>query len=165
MHRDFVDDLLDQWATERPGIGVSSLGVVVRIQALAKLLQQRTDRALKAHGLRHWEYDVLSVLRRQGAPFELPITEIADAAMLTSGAMTTRIDGLEDRGLVRRVQSKVDRRSTLVRLTKRGLALVDEAIHTRLSDSTDALAAMNTDDRRQLAALLRNLMLQIDTRS
>ena len=162
MKRDFVDDLLDQWATERPGTEVSSLGVVVRIQALAKLLQQRTDRALKAHGLKHWEYDVLSVLRRQGAPFELPVTEIATAALLTSGAMTTRIDGLEKRGLVRRVQSKLDRRSMLVRLTKRGIALVDKAIDTRLSDSTDALAAMTTDDRRQLAAALRNLIIEID---
>lgn len=161
MNRDFVDELLDQWALERPGIDVSSLGVVVRIQALSKLLQQRTDQALKAHKLKHWEYDVLSVLRRQGEPFELPVTEIADAALLTSGAMTTRIDGLEKRGLVRRLQSNEDRRSMLVRLTRRGIDVVDQAIDTRLADSTDVLSAIDGRERRQLAASLRSLILEI----
>ena len=79
MKKDIVDELLDQWATERPKMNVSSLGVVVRVQMLAKLLQQRTAAALDQHNLKHWEYDVLSVLRRQGEPFELPATEIADA--------------------------------------------------------------------------------------
>ena len=95
MQEDIVDQLLREWGDEHPDMDTRALGIVVRIQVLAKLLQQRTTAALKRHGLKHWEYDVLSVLRRQGKPFELPATEIADAAMLTSGAMSTRIDGLE----------------------------------------------------------------------
>ena len=117
MNNDTVDELLMQWAHERPKMDVAPLGVVVRIQMLAKLLQRRTTAALKKHGLKHWEYDVLSVLRRQGEPFELSASEIADAALLTSGAMTTRLDGLERRGMVRRRASKADRRSVLVRIT------------------------------------------------
>lgn len=160
MPKDIIDNLLDQWATERPGIDVSSLGVVVRIQVLAKLQQQSATAALKKHGLKLWEYDVLSVLRRQGKPFELPSTEIADAALLTSGAMTTRIDGLEDRGLVLRRRSKNDKRSTLVRLSARGKALVDRAIKTRLDDANEFLLEMPAKDRNMLAALLRNLIVE-----
>ena len=159
INKDIVDELLKQWAEERPGIDVSPLGVVVRIQMLAKLLQQRTTRALKAHDLKLWEYDVLTVLRRQGKPFEMPATEIAGQALLSSGAMTTRIDGLEERGLVSRRRSKEDRRSMLVRLTARGIAVVDGAIESRISDSEDVLAGIPEASRRKLSAALRELML------
>jgi len=157
-----VDQLLTQWAAERPMMNVSSLGVVVRVQRLAKLLQQRTTEALRQHGLKHWEYDVLSVLRRQGEPFELPATEIADAALLTSGAMTARIDGLEKRGFVRRRRNKSDGRSVLVRLTPKGLRLIDAAIHSRLDDADQTMEDIEPADRVQIAAGLRELLLTME---
>ena len=159
MNKDIVDELLDQWAEARPGADASSLGVVVRIQMLAKLLHQRTTRALKAHGLKPWEYDVLSVLRRQVDPYELPSTELADQALLTSGAMTTRIDGLEQRGLVKRRRGRTDRRSMLVRLTPAGLACIDDAIGTRLEDADEFLEKMSGGARQELADALRVLMV------
>ena len=159
---DIVDQLLQQWARERPKMNVSALGVVVRIQMLAKLLQQRTTRALKKHDLKHWEYDVLSALRRQGEPFEMSASDIAHSALLTSGAMTTRIDGLEERGLVERRRSKSDGRSVLVRLTPQGVDLVDKAIEARLEEANDTLADIALDERRQMAAGLRDLLLSIE---
>ena len=71
---DQVDKLLGQWARERPELDCSSLGVVVRVQFLAKLCQRGAERALARLGLRLWEYDVLSALRRQGPPYQLPAT-------------------------------------------------------------------------------------------
>jgi DNA-binding MarR family transcriptional regulator len=165
MKEDFVDTQLQQWAQEHPQKDVSSLSVVVRLQLLNKLLQRQTTAALSRHGLKHWEYDVLSVLRRQGEPFELPATEIARAAMLTTGAMTTRINGLEARGLVRRRKSKDDGRSVRVRLTIRGRQLIDFAIDTRLDQADEALANISTNDKKRLAADLRRLLLEFDSMS
>ena len=162
MKRDFVDQLLQEWAQERPKLNVASLGVVVRIQRLAKLLQQHTTVALRKHDLKHWEYDVLSVLRRQGDPFEMAATDIADSALLTSGAMTTRIDGLEKRGLVRRRRNKSNRRSVLVRLTPKGTKIVDAAINSRLDDANKALAGLPSKDRRNLADALREFLLAVE---
>lgn len=159
MPKDTVDELLQQWAQERPGLDVSALGVVVRLQHLGKLLGRRTNRALKRHGLKHWEYDVLSVLRRQGAPCELPATDIARAVHLTSGAMTTRIDRLEERGLVGRRQSREDGRSVLVRLTADGLTLIDRALETRLADANSAMAHVPPRERRQLAEWLKRMLV------
>lgn len=164
MKQDIVDELLQQWAIERPGIDVSALGVVVRLQMLAKLQKRSTATALKQHGLKHWEYDVLSVLRRQGAPFELPSTELAESALLSSGAMTTRIDGLEKDGLVQRRKSKSDGRMMLVRLTERGKSLVDQAIQTRLDHATELLSDMPVRNRKLLARLLRELIIELTSR-
>lgn len=164
MKQDIVDELLQQWAIERPGIDVSALGVVVRLQMLAKLQKRSTATALKQHGLKYWEYDVLSVLRRQGAPFELPSTELAESALLSSGAMTTRIDGLEKDGLVQRRKSKSDGRMMLVRLTERGKSLVDQAIQTRLDHATELLSDMPVRNRKLLARLLRELIIELTSR-
>jgi len=141
---------------------VSPLGVVVRIQLLSKLLQQRTTRALKRHGLKHWEYDVLSMLRRQGEPFELPSADIAESALLSTGATTARIDGLEGRGLVSRRRSSSDRRSILVKLTAEGRTIVDAAIESRLEDASDALSMIPIEEQRRLAASLRMLLLAME---
>ncbi|MGB5720624.1 MAG: MarR family transcriptional regulator [Woeseiaceae bacterium] len=162
MKQDIVDQLLDQWTIERPKSDVSALGVVVRIQMLAKSLHRQTTIALKKHGLKHWEYDVLSVLRRQGTPFEMASTEIARAAMLSSGAMTTRIDGLESRGLVRRRRSRTDRRSVSVRLTTKGKKSIDLAIETRMEDARKVLDNIQGSSRKQLADSLRCLLLDVD---
>lgn len=162
MPRDTVDELLQQWAEERPGMDVSALGIVVRIQHLGKLLGSRANRALKRHGLKHWEYDVLSVLRRQGRPYRMAATDIARAVHLTSGAMTTRIDGLEERGLVSRRQSSDDGRSVLVKLTADGLRLIDLALQTRLDDAISAMAHVPPRERRQLARWLQRMLVDLE---
>ena len=129
---DQVDQLLRDWNAEIPGLDYTALGVVVRIQLLGKLMQRSAEQALRPLKLKLWEYDVLSALRRKGKPYEQPATELARLTMLTSGAMTNRIDRLEAKGLVERTTDPHDRRGVNVRLTKRGLRTIDQAIQTRL---------------------------------
>ena len=162
MKEDLVDELLQQWAAEHPNKNVSALGVIVRIQMLGKLLQRQTTSALAKHGLKHWEYDALSILRRQGKPFEMTASDIAEAALLTSGAMTTRIDGLVSRGFVRRCRSKTDGRSIPVRLTAKGKRTVDLAIDTRMEDANLALKKIGERDKERLATQLRRLLIDIN---
>ncbi len=162
MPRDTVDVVIQQWAEEQPELDASALGIVVRIQLLGKHLGRRTNRALKSHGLKHWEYDVLAALRRQGAPFELAATDIARAVHLTSGAMTTRIDGLEQRKLVSRRQSKKDGRSVLVKLTSQGRKEIDLALATRLDDANAAMSHISAGERRQLANNLSRLLADLE---
>jgi DNA-binding MarR family transcriptional regulator len=159
MSRDTVDRLLQQWRSERPDLDVSQLGLAIRIEMLAKLMRRETARNLSKLGLKTWEYDVLSVLRRQGEPFELPATELAKASLLTSGAMTTRIDHLESRGLVRRERDPDDRRGVRIRLTKQGLALIDEAIRARLSAAETGIGCLTRKERVSADAALRKLLL------
>ena len=161
MKEDIVDQLLQQWREEHPNTDVSALGVVVRVQMLGKLLQMQTEAALAKHDLKHWEYDVLSVLRRQGAPFQMAATDIARAALLTSGAMTTRIDGLEERGLVERRRSESDGRSVEVSLTAAGKKIIDSAIDTRIKEANRALEKISAAEKEQGATILRSLLLHL----
>lgn len=164
MQQDSVDRLLEQWRQERPELDVSGLGLAVRIEMLAKLLRRSTDRSLQRVGLKGWQYDVLSALRRQGPPYELPATELARASLLTSGAMTTRVDHLEDQGLVKREPNPYDRRGVRVRLTPRGLEVIDAAIHARFMAAETSVNGLSAEERAAVESGLRKLLLSLNAR-
>lgn len=165
MAEDSIDHLLSQWKQERPDLETSGLGLVIRIEILAKLLQRSTAKSLAGLGLKTWEYDVLSALRRQGEPYALPATELARASRLSSGAMTTRIDQLQRRGLVERQPDPEDRRGVRVTLTPDGSALIDRAIEARLAAARSSVEGLAPTDRAAVEGGLRKLLLSLDARA
>ncbi len=162
MIKDAIDELQNDWGTQRPDLNTEPMGVVLRIQALAKILGDQTAVTLQTFDLQWWQYDVLSSLRRQGKPFIMTATELADSAMLTSGAMTNRIDRLEEDGLVRRIRDNNDGRRVLVQLTNEGISLVEEATEARFETAEDALDSLSTQQRDALSDLLRLLLKNQD---
>ena len=160
---DTVDKLLSQWRSERPDLDVSALGIATRIEMLAKLLRRGTAASLAIVGLKPWEYDVLSALRRQGRPFELAASELARESLLTAGAMTTRIDHLESQDLVKRSPDPNDRRGVRVRLTRKGKTAIDRAIEARLKSAESAVECMNSRQRAQTEGALRALLQYVET--
>jgi DNA-binding MarR family transcriptional regulator len=159
MSRDIIDELRADWSEQRPELDTEAMGVVLRIQALAKILADQAAERLSRYGLQWWQYDVLSALRRQGRPYRLMATELAAASRLTSGAMTNRIDRLESEGLVRRLHDPQDRRRVLVELTASGRKLVEQAMTARFETAAGALNSLDSSQRRQLGDLLRDLLL------
>lgn len=159
MHKDNIDELKDDWKRQRPELNAEPMGIVLRIQSLAKLLGTQTSERLEDFNLQWWQYDVLSALRRQGRPYVLAASELAQEAMLTSGAMTNRIDRLEKAGLIQRLSDKSDGRRVLVRLTVRGKKLIDSATEARFEVANRAMRGLNLEQRQQLADLLRDLLL------
>jgi len=164
MQKDPIDEILDQWSAERPDLDTASLGVVIRVMTLYRAFLRQATRALEKVDLELWEYDVLSALRRQGAPFSLPATRLARQTDLSAGAMTNRIDRLETRGFVKRTQGKTDRRSVNVSLTPKGRRLIDKAIQHRLESAKDSLQSLSSDEQRELAGLLRSVVLDRQAR-
>ena len=157
MRRDIVDDILDQWSAERPELDTAALGVVIRVMMLSRSFSREAAAALEPLGLELFEYDALSALRRQGAPYALPATELARD--LSRGAMTNRIDRLETRGFVERLPDANDRRSVIVRLTRTGKQAIDDAIRVRLDAADAGLRNLSKDERRRLARLLCGAVL------
>lgn len=155
---DAVDAILAQWARERPDMDASPMGVVGRISRAQQLLGRELKEFFAERGLETWEFDVLATLRRHGAPYELTAGALLKAAMVTSGAITNRIDRLEGKGLVERVRDGQDRRSVRIRLTSRGLAVVDELVGLHVANEERLLAALGPADRERLAGALRTLL-------
>lgn len=156
--RDSVDRIVGQWHTTRPGVDVSPIEVIGRISRLSRLADKRLGENFARFGLQDWMYDVLGTLRRQGEPYALTAGELVGQTMVTTGAITHRIDRLEEQGLVERTGTD-DRRKVVVRLTPRGLELVDEVLPAHLDTEREILAALSERERQTLATLLRTTLL------
>jgi len=157
--KDQVDEILRQWEDQRPDLDVSPLGILSRIIRLSKHIERNVKAVLAPLELDSWSFDVLAALRRQGKPYGLSPTELRRSALLTSGAMTNRIDRLEERGLVERRANPEDRRAIEVRLTARGLELIDRAVVARLHLAEKLASRLDEDNQIELSRLLRKLLV------
>ncbi|WP_305792128.1 MarR family winged helix-turn-helix transcriptional regulator [Micromonospora sp. KC721] len=162
---DHVDHVLDQWKTQRPDLDVSPMAVLGRLSRLSRLVGAELHRTFARHGLDAASFDVLATLRRSPPPHRLTPTELMRDAMVTSGAVTQRLDRLEARGLVTRTPSEQDRRAVTVALTNEGMALVEQVLPDHVATEHRLLAALPPTDRAALAGLLRDLLESLgDTR-
>lgn len=161
--RDPVDTILEQWRRERPDLDTSPMGVIGRISRLGHVLETRLRPTFAARGLGEGEFDVLATLRRAGSGAELTPGELTASMMVTSGAVSKRLDRLVGAGLVHRRGSDQDGRSRLVSLTDHGVELVDAAVEAHLTNEERLLAGLSPQEREQLADLLRRLTLTLPT--
>lgn len=155
---DEVDGIVTAWRRERPDLDVEPLHVLSRVGRLAAVLDERRADAFVGHGLQGYEFDVLSVLRRSGEPFERTAGELATLTHVTSGTMTSRLDRLVARDLVTRRPDPSDGRLVRVRLTQPGRQRVDAAFAQLLRSERDLLATLDTEERVALADALRSLL-------
>ena len=156
---DHVDRVLEQWRTERPDLTADPMGVVGRIQRASRLLERGLSENFARHGLQLWEFDILATLRRAGPPYRLTAGALSDSAMVTSGAITNRIDRLEARGLVTRETDPENRRQVSITLTEEERGLVDDVLVGRVANEDRLLASLSAAEQRRLAALLRTLLI------
>lgn len=158
MKPDAIKEKLAQWAQERPDLDPSGVEIVSRIMLLSQQLKRQTAQRLGKHGLNIWAYDVLATLRRQGPPYQLSPTKLSRAAMLSPGAMTNRLDRLEDNGLIERLPDPDDRRALLIALTPTGRETADLAVKDRFEEAAKSTACLSEDEHAQLTTLLHKLL-------
>jgi DNA-binding MarR family transcriptional regulator len=156
---DEIDRIVAQWNETRPDLDVSPTHTLQRITRLGLLQAVSFARVFAPHGVSFGEYLVLAALRRAGPPYRMNPTKLFGSVILSSGAMTNRLDGLEGIGLIERLPDPTDRRGRLVALTDKGRELVDTAVVDHLANEERLLVALNAEEREQLAGLLRKLLL------
>lgn len=149
----------EQWQRELPQLDTRAMQVVGQLGTVAQLMARDWLNPLFAeHGLQPGEFDVLATLRRSGAPYALTPTALYEAAMLSSGGMTNRIDRLETAGLIERQKHPTDRRGVLVALTSQGKELIDKLVLLHVANEQRMLAALTAREQTQLGQLLAKLL-------
>jgi DNA-binding MarR family transcriptional regulator len=158
---DAVDLILEQWARERPDLDCSPMGVIGRISQLQREVHLAQRATFARHGLDAPSFDVLAALRRAGPPYQLTPTALMRTALVTSGAITQRLDRLEERGLITRGRSDSDGRAVVVTLTESGRGALDDALPDHLATEQALLAGLSDHDREQLTGLLRRMLVAL----
>lgn len=160
---DDVDIILSAWKRELPHVNTDPMQIISRITRLTRRFDLTRRKAFGTQALEPWEFDVLAALRRAGEPYSLTPGALMADTLVSSGTMTNRLDRLEEAKLVTRTPSPEDRRAVLVTLTDLGRERVDEALRTLIDFEDSLLSPLSHGERATLSALLRRLMLAIET--
>lgn len=156
QHNDHVSRIQQQWAEQRPDLDTTPQGIIGRLHRLANYLTEELCAVYAEHGLTEAEFDVLATLRRAGEPFSLAPGELALQTMVTTGAMTKRLDKLVGSGWVTRTQSGEDRRGRLISLTASGKEKIDEAFAAHMRNEKRLVEQLSPAERPVMENLLRN---------
>lgn len=159
---DSIGELVHAWEHERPDLESWPFAIFGRIWRLSATLLGNAENWLEPIGLTFESFSVIVTLRRAGAPYEMNPTALYRESLLSSGAITNRIDRVEAEGLVKRLPDPNDRRGTIVRLTPKGRALADRAIKLHFEALAESLSGLDTVERAQLTGLLGKLLLSVE---
>ena len=151
---DHVARIIEQWRAERPDVDVSPQGIIGRLHRLAQRLTTALEVVYAEFGLGEGEFDVLATLRRTGAPYELTPGALAASTMVSSGAVTKRVDRCVERGLVTRRVGENDARGRVVALTEAGRELIDQAFEAHMANEHRLVGGLTEIERARLAHLL-----------
>lgn len=160
--RDSIDAWMDESLGTLPDLDLEVEGIVERLQYLNKRIRRMLDDTLAEFGLNIGEWSVLGTLWKAGEPFRRSPGYLAKRAGLTTGAMTNRLDGLEQEGLVRRLPDPDDRRGVIVELTKEGRELWERTVGAQAAKEQFVASALTPEERQQLNMLLRRMVVHTE---
>jgi DNA-binding MarR family transcriptional regulator len=152
-----MDSILAQWRRERPDIDPSPMAVCGDVWRASERLRQGVVDNLSGCGLDLAGFDVILTLRRQGRGGSLSPSALAKEMMLSTSAMTNRLDRLEKRGLIERRAAPDDRRALNIVLSEEGFALADALIVSHVETEERLLAALTNEERNHLRLLLNKI--------
>ncbi|HEY7463481.1 MAG TPA: MarR family transcriptional regulator [Candidatus Limnocylindria bacterium] len=160
--RDQVDRMLHVWKGELPDLDLATEGIVERIQKLNRYIDRSMNETLADFKLDRGEWRLLGALRKSGPPYRRSPGRLAEDIGLSSGAMTNRLDRLQEAGLVRRLPDPDDRRALQVELTDAGWQAWQDSVGVQAQKEALVASALAPDEKEQLNALLRRLMLEFE---
>lgn len=159
---DQIDRIVTLWRRARPDLAFDSTEVIGRVVRLEYFITRRVLQDLARYDLNVGEFDVLAALRRHPPYFQLSPNQLQAMVLISSGALTNRINRLESRGLVSRAQADHDRRGVIVTLTDEGFKVVEEAVKYHLAAEAELAATLTGEERQQFAALLKKMLLAVE---
>ncbi|MGL4440822.1 MAG: MarR family winged helix-turn-helix transcriptional regulator [Bosea sp. (in: a-proteobacteria)] len=151
-----------QWASVLPDLDTTGMAILGRARVITLSVRPEIEKVFVGFDLDTADFDVLSTLLRSGRPYRLRPTELFRSLMITSGGLTGRLERLQKRGLVERIQDTADGRSLLVALTSEGHEKVQLAIIEDMRTESKMLDGLTQDEKDALAELLRKLALSLE---
>lgn len=157
QQEDSVQYIISQWQNQGfHSDELLAMETIGRIKRLEVILMRRLSANYKInYQLSHWEFDVLATLRRAGKPYCLSPTVLFDSMMVSSGTMTNRLQHLEKKQLIERIDNPDDKRSLLVQLTTEGICLIDRAVASHISLENRLMSGMSKEELTIINLLLK----------
>lgn len=152
-----IKHIQQQWAEYDPKMNTKPMALVGRLLRCNKHFTDQMETVYNKHGLNRPSFDVLATLLRVGKPHSLTPNELIEQMLVTSGTVTNRIDKLVAKGLVKRSQDKKDKRSVVVKLSKKGKCTIESILGEHFAMQEHLVSVLTKQERKTLSALLTKL--------
>jgi DNA-binding MarR family transcriptional regulator len=159
---DPIAAIVDQWRQAIPALDASPMLVIARLMRAAERCDARLRPLFADAGLAGGDFDALAALRRAEPPHALTPGELGAAMLVTSGAVTKRVDRLEREGFVERARSSRDGRERVITLTPAGRELTDRLMSAHMENERTLLTALDHGEREALGDLLGRLLISLE---
>lgn len=131
---------------------------ILRLHRIHDYLHLDLDALLLEYKLQDADFGVLETLRRDSCSSCLSPTELSHAMLFSSGGLTKVLNRIEEAGLIIRIDNPADKRSKLVKLTEKGILLIDNVIEQLHASEKSKLAVLSKSEQQQLDALLEKFL-------
>ena len=161
---DDLDRITAQWQNQGIEDELLAMQLLGRFARLNKTLELAFLHCYEQHGLKQGEFDVLATLRRAGEPYSLSPSQLHQSMLLSSGAMSSRLDKLEQRQLIARRHCTEDRRVVHVSLTDSGKTLIDNVLPEHIALQQSLMGDLTLEQQQQLNSLLKIWLVGLGAR-
>lgn len=154
-----------QWQTERSDLDLQNFLLAIYFMRLGTLVDRAYDRhCQKEYGVNGGDMRLMLALRRSGPPYVKRPTDLFRALLVTSGAITKKVDRLAEFGYVERLPDPSHNGGFLVHLTRKGLQVVDRAIEHLANQSVlgPAMSQLSQEDRKRGSAFTLRLLSALE---
>lgn len=146
-------EVLEAEAKRFSALDPSTVLAFLSVLIVAAELERPIDAHFASFGLSQGRFVILMALRRRLDQTATP-ADLADHAGVTRATITGLLDALEKEGLVERTHRSDDRRSLHVRLTKKGVSLLEKILPDHYAAIGALMSKLTKPEKKQLAALL-----------
>lgn len=160
---DLLDTICLQWRSLNLDTDYEALQITGRLLRLGKNIEYKLARLHRDYGLQQGEFDVLATLKRCGVEVLTP-SQLYQTMLLSSGAMTSRLDRLEKKELIQRQHCQQDRRSIQVSLTAKGHEVIELIYPAHFQLVSQLLNGQTLSQKQHLATLLKHWLLTLETK-
>jgi DNA-binding MarR family transcriptional regulator len=154
-----------QWQTERSDLDLQNFLLAIYFMRLGTLVDRAYDKhCQKEYGVNGGDMRLMLALRRSGPPYVKRPTDLFRALLVTSGAITKKVDRLAEHGYVERLADPTHNGGFLVHLTKKGLHVVNRAIEHLAKRSVlgPAMAQLSAEERKKGCAFALQILSALE---
>ena len=157
---DEIEKKIEQWSIQMPELDTNPMAITSRVLRVSKHMNDELTKSFTGYDLTSAGFDVLATLLRMGPPHSLSPNQLLQQMLITSGTMTSRIDLLESKKLVKRTTNKNDKRSVSVSLTSKGLHLIEQVITEHAKSQQRLVSNLSQEEQQMFTKLLRKYLSQ-----
>lgn len=155
-----------QWQTERQDLDLENFLLAIYFMRLGTLVDRAYDRHCQTvYGINGGDMRLMLALRRSGPPYVKRPTDLFRAMLVTSGAITKKVDRLVEAGYVERLPDPSHSGGFLVHLTKSGLQAVEQAVEHLANHSAlaPAMSRLSAQERKQGTAFALRILAALES--